>query len=44
MLVETVTGRIDLPSSNVLSIHRTDSPSGSPSPPLPAEGYRVLMQ
>ncbi len=42
--VETPAGRIDLPSSQVLSIHPMDSPSGSPSTPPPAEVYRGLTQ
>ncbi len=37
MRVETRTRRIDLPSSAVLSIHRMESPSGSPSGPPPAD-------
>ncbi len=42
--VETPAGRLDLPSSEVRSIHRLDSPSGSASDPPPAEVYRGLTQ
>ena len=42
--VETPVGRIDLPSSEVLSIHGMDSPSGSSGNPPPADVYRGLTQ
>jgi hypothetical protein len=42
--VETPTGRIDLPSSEVLSIHPMNSPATSPSGPPPVDVYRGLTQ
>ena len=42
--IETPAGRIDLPSSAVLSIHRMESPSGSSGRPAPAEVSRGLTQ
>ena len=42
--VETLTGRIALPSSQVLSIHRMDVSPGSASSPAPSDVYRGLTQ